>query len=167
MKNNDMIRVESITTKFGTAKINNDGYWWITSSKEGNHMKFLHRLIFEDYHDCKLDKNDIIHHIDGDTLNNHPANLICISKKAHNLLHHRGRKHSDDTKQKMSESRNSTGYFRVCKQRDNTCKQGFTWKYKYVDEEGKQKTIESVDIEKLEEKVKAKGLKWLKFEEED
>ena len=78
---------EKIQTKYGTAIIGNRGYYRITSRKEGNKNKFLHRLVFEDYNDCTLDKNDVIHHIDGDVLNNHPANLICMSKKAHNKLH--------------------------------------------------------------------------------
>ena len=88
--------------------------------------------------------------------------------------------HTDETKRKMSESRkdkpkskehklnisksqNSTGYFRVSKHRYKHLKQGFVWRYCYY-EDGKQKSIESVFINKLEEKVKAKGLEWRKFE---
>ena len=64
-----------------------------------------------------------------------------------------------------SKSRNKTEYYRVSKLKDNHCKQGFIWRYIYF-EDGKQKVICSVDINKLEEKVKNKGLKWLKFKEE-
>ena len=46
-------------TKFGTAKIYR-GYYIITSRKEGNHGKFLHRLIFEDFYKIKLPKHIII-----------------------------------------------------------------------------------------------------------
>ena len=74
-------------TKFGNASINNKGYYVISSHKEGNYGKKLHRLVFEDYHNCKLDKNDVIHHIDFDKTNNHPTNLICVSKKAHSILY--------------------------------------------------------------------------------
>lgn len=167
-------------TKYGTAKIGKNGYYVITSVKEGNNSAMLHRLVFEDYHDCKLDKNDVIHHIDGNPLNNHPTNLICMSRKAHNLLHNKWRQHSEETKRKMSENharywegktlseetkkkiseaQNTSGYFRVTKQKNKTYKQGFTWKYHYY-EDGKQKAICSVSIKKLEEKVKEKGLKW-------
>ena len=52
------------------------------------------------------------------------------------------------------------GYYKI-----NTSKQGFRWRYEYF-EDGKQKSIKSVDIEKLEEKVKAKGLLWRKFDDE-
>lgn len=66
---------------------------------------------------------------------------------------------SEETKKKMSKSRNTTGYYRVYKLKDKTCKQGFIWSYQYY-EEGKRKCIRSVSIEKLEQKVKAKGLEW-------
>ena len=79
--------ISTIATKYGTATLSNRGYYRITSRKEGNKNKSLHRLVFEDYHNCTLDKNDIIHHIDGNPLNNHPTNLICMSKTAHNILH--------------------------------------------------------------------------------
>lgn len=36
-------------TKYGNAKIGNMGYYVITSYKEGNHRKLLHRLIWEDF----------------------------------------------------------------------------------------------------------------------
>jgi group I intron endonuclease len=71
---------------------------------------------------------------------------------------------SDETKIKMSESKNSSGYFRVVKQKSEKYKQGFIWRYQYYDENGKRKFIRSVDIEKLEAKVKAKGLKWERIE---
>lgn len=167
---------EVLHTKFGNAKIN-DSYLKITSWKEGNNGKRLHRLIFEEYHDCKLDKNDVIHHIDGDKLNNHPANLICMSKKAHQLLHNRGRKHSEESKRKISESNKgktysdeymenqskshtSTGFFKVTKHKNSKCKQGFTWEYHYFDKD-KKKYITSVSLLKLKEAVLKKRLKWV------
>lgn len=75
----------------------------------------------------------------------------------------KGKHHSEEIKQKMSEVRNTSGYLNVYKNKTKECKQGFVWKYTYY-EDGKQKAISSVDIEKLKQKVKAKGLKWLKFE---
>lgn len=63
----------------------------------------------------------------------------------------------------MSETKNTTGYYRVCKQKDKTCKQGFVWCYQYY-EDGKRKSIVSVDISKLEQKVKERGLPWYKIE---
>ena len=189
-----------IHTKYGTAKLN-EGYYQISSNKEGNQGKKLHRLIFEEYHKCTLDKNDIIHHIDGDKLNNHPANLICMSRKAHLKLHHTGKNHkgknnpmygkhfSEETRKKMSEaqkgekhhmygkhfpkehrknlskSRNTTGFYLVSKERCKSCKQKFKWVYCYY-ENRKRKRISNIDLKKLEEKVKAKGLEWVVVNED-
>ena len=80
-----------------------------------------------------------------------------------------GKYHSEETKQKMSESvsrvKNTSSYFRVCKQKDKCCKQGFIWKYRYY-EGGKRKSLSATTIDKLESKVKEKGLKWLKLKED-
>lgn len=80
-----------------------------------------------------------------------------------------GYKHKTESKNKMSlnQSKNKTtsGYYRVFKKKDTTCKQNFRWIYSYTDNAGKRWEISSVDIKKLESKVKSKGLKWLKFDE--
>ena len=76
---------------------------------------------------------------------------------------HKGKPKSKQHKLNISKSQNSTGYFRVSKKRYKHLKQGFAWRYCYY-EDSKQKSIESVSIEKLEEKVKAKGLEWRKIE---
>ena len=66
---------------------------------------------------------------------------------------------SEKTRIKLSEAHNTTGYYKVKKRKEKTCKQGFIWLYRYY-VDGKEKTISSVDIKKLEKKVKAKGLEW-------
>ena len=74
---------------------------------------------------------------------------------------------SEETKKKISkkmgESRNTSGYLNVSKMKKKECKQGFIWRYFYYDETGKRKAIKNVSIKKLEEKVKSKGLKWMKL----
>jgi len=60
---------------------------------------------------------------------------------------------------KLSEKYNTTGYYRVHIQHDKRYTQGFRWVYEYRIENKKQK-ISSVDLNKLEEKVKSKGLEW-------
>ena len=72
-----------------------------------------------------------------------------------------GIKHSDETKKKISKSKsNTSGYFRVNKHKTSQCKQGFFWRYRYYDEYGKRREIVSVDIQKLEKKVKDRNLEW-------
>ena len=196
-----------LNTKYGTAKIHSNGYYVITSGKEGNGNKLLHRLIAEDYFgDWINDPNDYfhIHHIDGDKLNNCVLNLEPIQPDEHIRIHNIGKKLSDEHKQKISEnnvrywkdktlsdetklkmseskkgkplsddhkkniskSTNTTGYRNVYKQKNKKYNQGFTYAYQYYDENGKQKQITSVDIEKLEAKVKSKGLPWEKYRED-
>lgn len=59
--------------------------------------------------------------------------------------------------------KNSSGYYRVTKVFNNGCKQGFTWVYQYYDDFGNLVRISSVDLGKLEEKVKLRGLVWEKL----
>lgn len=79
-----------------------------------------------------------------------------------------GHKRTQESKEKISKavskSLNTSGYYRVYKNNRKDYKQGFIWVYRYF-KDGKRKSIYSVDIKKLEEKVRAKGLKWLKFDE--
>lgn len=97
-----------------------------------------------------------------------------------------GMKHSEESKQKISQNnakiwknkkrskkdcisiskaKNTTGFYRVFKSNEKKYKQGFVWYYNYY-ENGKQKKISSVDLFKLEQKVKSKGLHWLIIDEE-
>lgn len=75
-----------------------------------------------------------------------------------------GKKHSEKTRKKMSEARNTTGYYRVDKHKSPRYRQGFRYRYSYYND-GKHHAISSVDIKKLEKKVKQKGLPWFKLEE--
>lgn len=218
-----------MNTKFGNAKINNRGYYQITSRSEGNHHKLLHRLIFEDFYKYIPD-GFVVHHIDENKTNNCIMNLQLLHKSEHlrkhksDYKHHMfgkigennpnyGRKHSDETRakiseankgkhhsvetrKKMSESRkgkvhsvetrkkiseshkgkklsnihkyqisnsmNTTGYYRVSKYYDKNCKQGFLYCYQYYENNIRRK-IRSVDISKLEAKVKEKNLEWRKI----
>lgn len=64
-------------------------------------------------------------------------------------------------KMELGKQHNSSGYFRVTKEKNNQRK-NTTWRYVYSDN-GKRKSITSTDINKLEEKVKSKGLEWRKL----
>lgn len=59
-------------------------------------------------------------------------------------------------------SRNTTGYARVMKQKDNRVKRGFSYVYSYkVD--GKEKRVYGKTLKELEKKVKEQGLRWEKL----
>lgn len=100
-----------LKTKFGNAKIKN-GYYHITSSKEGNYNKKLHKLIFEDYHKCTILPNVDCHHINGNKTDNTITNLTLMYHFDHSRYHNtgdgnprarKGVKLSDETKRKISE----------------------------------------------------------------
>lgn len=108
-----------IKTKFGNARVGCNGYYEITSRKEGNNGKKLHRLIYEDYFG-EIPNKCFIHHIDGNKTNNDIKNLQCISDSFHKFLHNKkyhwlrgvsgethprfGIKHTKKTRNKMSKS---------------------------------------------------------------
>ena len=73
----------------------------------------------------------------------------------------KGKPHTQETREKISRALNTTGYYRVSKVKDKRKKQGFYYAYFYYD--GKQKYISSVNINKLEKKVKDRGLPWKKL----
>ena len=158
-----------IKTKFGTATINKDGYYQISSEKEGNRHKLLHRVVFEDYYQCDLNEmfpeGVVIHHEDGNKLNNEIWNLVPMNFEEHSFLHNKGKKHSSINKQRMSKSKNTSGLFRVCKRNKKECKQGFQWIYQYY-EGGKRREIGSVNLNILKKKVLEKGLEWVILDEE-
>lgn len=60
---------------------------------------------------------------------------------------------------------NTTGFYRVHKHTDKKCTQGFFYVYQYS-QDNVVKQITSTDLDKLEDKVKSKGLDW-KIVDED
>ena len=80
----------AVQTKFGNVSMHK-GYLVITSRAEGNYGKSLHRLIFEDFYQCDLNEEFpegvIIHHEDGNKLNNEIWNLVPMCRGEHAILH--------------------------------------------------------------------------------
>ena len=113
-------------TKFGNAIIGNHGYYKINTTSEGNFNKLLHRLIFEDFYQIKLPDNIVIHHEDGNKLNNEMWNLIPMTKEEHTKLHSpkqiaqkvkdkisktlKGHSVSEETKTKISKTKKGSEY---------------------------------------------------------
>ena len=94
-----------INTKFGVARKDKRGYYQISSRKEGNKGKLLHRLIFEAFYKIKLPNNIIIHHEDENPSNNEIWNLIPMTQNEHVVLHHKGKLLSKETRKKLSLSK--------------------------------------------------------------
>ena len=91
-----------------------------------------------------------------------------ISNSLKGERHYRFGKHcSEEIKKKislkLSSKKNTSGFYRVYKVYKNNYKQGFYYCYRYYNQKGERKQISSVDIKKLEYKVKEKGLPWIKL----
>lgn len=78
---------QSISTKFGTAKLQKSGYYQISAGPEQYLKKYLHRLIYEDFHGVTILPWAVIHHKDSNKLNNDIRNLQCLSDSEHKRLH--------------------------------------------------------------------------------
>ena len=76
--------------------------------------------------------------------------------------------HNKSVREKVSNTKcvkyNQTGYYRVTKHIKSDCKQGFYWRYTWR-EDGKRKSFNSVDFDKLKDKVISHGLLWCKIED--
>lgn len=91
-----------------------DGMWWhrYPNAKEtvtrnyfhkgiNNKITFLHRYIWEK-HNGKQPKGYEVHHVDDNPANNKIDNLILLTKAEHCKVTWTGKKHSDESKKKMS-----------------------------------------------------------------
>ena len=111
-------------TKFGTAKVDGE-YYRISSNEKRNYKKYLHRLIFEDFYGIEVPEGFVVHHKDGNKLNNCILNLELMREFDHRSLHNKGSTHSPEAKMKMSKAKkgkyigkdswNYKDYYRVVK----------------------------------------------------
>ena len=87
------------------------------------------------------------------------------SQETKNKISHskKGVKLSKETKDNLCKIRNSSGYYRVHKEKDKGCTQGFMWRYKCYDDNGKLISIRKVNLDDLKEEVLKRGLKWEKI----
>lgn len=151
------IMSDIINTKFGKARKDKRGYYRIFEYKSKYYGKQLHRLIFEDFYQIELPNDVIIHHEDENKTNNEIWNLVPMTRAEHNRIH--AKEHTHDCKIRMSQSKNTSGYYRVYKSYEPSLKQGFRYRYRYF-VNNKQKLISSTNLETLKEKVLAEGLEW-------
>lgn len=107
--------LQKIKTKFGNASMDSTGYYKITTQKEGNFEKYLHRLIYEEHYG-KIPDGYVVHHKNHNKLDNDPNNLELMSRAEHTVLHSKGnkywlgKKHTEETKQKLSKAHTGKKY---------------------------------------------------------
>lgn len=160
-----MIKIEIeksnvLNTKFGRAKLQADGYYRITSSKEGNANKLLHRLIFQEVYGL-IPQDFIIHHKNRDKTSNCVLNLQLMRKGEHHSLHTKGvnhkgkknpfynKKHSEASRKKMSEA-HTKDYPRITKDGFLNGKQCYRIRYN-----GKRlkRSVDKRELEKIVNKI--------------
>ena len=74
---------------YGQGTVNHNGYR--LHSKKGE-KKFEHVLVVEQALGKPLPSEAVVHHVDGDPLNNNPKNLVvCPNQEYHMLIHRRQR----------------------------------------------------------------------------
>ncbi len=72
------------------------GYRYI--SIDGHRIAF-HRWVMEQKIGRRLTSDEIVHHVDGNPLNNDPRNLVILSRAEHTHLHRAGTKGRHATKE--------------------------------------------------------------------
>ena len=63
--------------------IGSQGYLVKGKYRNRSSKTYLHRVIYENYYNVQLTKNDIIHHKDGNKLNNDISNLERLTRAEH------------------------------------------------------------------------------------
>ena len=69
----------------------------------------IHRLVMVAWSDIDI-SGLVVHHINGDKLDNRIDNLQPMSRSDHNRLHMEGFKHSEENKRKISEANMGNKY---------------------------------------------------------
>lgn len=161
---------KEIETKFGTAKLDKDGYYRVLE-------KMLHRLIWEDWYNKPIPNGCIIHHLNHNKKDNRIQNLQCVTDKSHKRYHSKNptekqkqvwlnyikQPKSKEHKEKLSIARNNVGYLNVSRHYSEKYKKGYTWRYSYS-ENGKRYDIQRVKLGDLEKEVKRRNLKWKRID---
>lgn len=70
--------------KFKNVKTYVDDNGYLRFSDSG---KLVHRWVAERKYGCKIPKHYVVHHVDGNKLNNNPDNLVVMHWSAHAELH--------------------------------------------------------------------------------
>ena len=86
-------RLHTIVNRGSGWTVNQSGYVMIWNGK----WEYEHRLVAEKALGKPLPPDAVIHHVDGDSMNNRPSNLVvCPDQGYHRLLHIRMKEYEDN-----------------------------------------------------------------------
>lgn len=127
----------------------------MSESRKGKNNPMYGKTLSEEH------KKKISESLKGKTLSTKTRKKMSEAQK--------GKTFSEETRKKISESLskalNTTGFYRVNKEKNSTCKQGFMWRYRYPNKSTRKK-ITSTNLLKLKEKVEAQNLPWKIIDDE-
>ena len=76
---NKKIKKLGLKIKWKYTYISSEGY--LVNCEDRNHKYLVHRRVMEEKLGRKLKSSEIVHHIDGNKLNNDPDNLMLVTRK--------------------------------------------------------------------------------------
>lgn len=82
---NKKIKKMGLSIEWKYEYVDNQGY--LVNCEDRNNKYHIHRKVMEEKLGRKLTSNDIVHHIDGNKLNNNPDNLELTDRKSHMNKH--------------------------------------------------------------------------------
>lgn len=148
-------------------KIGQANKGWKMSQKEKKKISQLHKgKKLSDEHKQKISKSlkGIVPWNKGKTDIFSQETLKKLSEQHKGENHHMwGKHHPIKSRKKISKTKslkmNKTGFYRVRKAKSNS-KKGFIWMYRYYDENNKRKSLSSVDLKILKQRVLSNNLEW-------
>jgi len=73
---------------------NSRGYLFVKLYRNGKGKSgLIHDLMFESFNNYKLEKNEVVHHLDKNPLNNDLDNFLLMINSEHNSFHNSGKNH--------------------------------------------------------------------------
>lgn len=83
----------------GRGWIDKRGYQWICFTVNGKRKQMrMHRFVMQEHLGRPLDPWEVVHHRDGNKLNNDIENLVLTTHDEHTIGHHVGKKRPEATK---------------------------------------------------------------------
>ena len=84
-----LVRGENHASWKGGEYVDKWGYHRVYAPGTGRTFPYAnkHTLVMEEKLGRRIERNEVVHHIDGDKLNNDPDNLIVVTRAQHRILH--------------------------------------------------------------------------------